>query len=117
MNPAWVGRFGQIWLKPDIEYKYLFSHLLYIFGWFFFPFFSHLSHLAIKNLQNHFISKNLISIIPIFSSGFGRNVGQFKKQGCLLGAGVGLQRKLQLQLPSLLVAAGGARQKYSAVRA
>jgi len=29
-----------------------------------------------------------------------------------LGAGVGLKTKLQLQLPSLLVAGGGAQQRY-----
>jgi hypothetical protein len=70
-DESWVGRFGQVWLKPDIKYKYL---VIFLYFWLvFLPFFPlSLSHLAIKNLQNHFISINLLSIILIFSFGFGR---------------------------------------------
>jgi hypothetical protein len=53
-DESWVGRLGQIWLKPDIKYKYL---ITFLYFWLVFFLFFLLSHLAIKNLQNHFINK------------------------------------------------------------
>ncbi len=40
MNHAWVGRFGQIWLKPDTNRVQIFSHLFIFLAGVFFPFFS-----------------------------------------------------------------------------
>jgi hypothetical protein len=53
-DDSWVGRFGQIWLKPDIKYKYL---VIFLDFWLvFFAFFP--SHIwQSKTFQNHFINK------------------------------------------------------------
>jgi hypothetical protein len=50
-DESWVGRFGQIWLNPDIKYKYV---VIFLYFWLvFFPSFP--SH--IRQSKNH--SKSL----------------------------------------------------------
>jgi hypothetical protein len=56
MNHAWVGSFGQIWLKPDIKHKYL---VIFLYFWLVFcPFFSPSQIWQSKTFKGNLIYKS-----------------------------------------------------------